>query len=272
MRGLSGRWGWVLGVAAAGWAAALGAGGGCNAIIGLDEPVLRGVDGGTSACEEGMECDDGDPCTTIDVCQGGVCVGGNRIQCCDPQGTSSDGGIPWKEEGAPCDDGNACTAESTCQANSCVPTITGGDAGADGKSNAWAHWVPEGQKKYVVDGEEVIDTATGKIWRRTVDSAATSDEADSVCGTHGSLWRLPTRIELISIVDYGRSMPATDVDAFPGTPSECFWTSSSSIDADGRAYVYFVHFDTGRMSVYRYINNQLINPMQCSGLYVRCVR
>jgi hypothetical protein len=39
-------------------------------------------------------------------------------------------------------------------------------------------------------------------------------------------WRLPTRIELVSIVDYGRYNPAIDPTAFPSTPAEYFCSSS----------------------------------------------
>jgi hypothetical protein len=42
----------------------------------------------------------------------------------------------------------------------------------------------------------------------------------------GAGWRLPTRIELITIVDYGQQDPAIERTAFPMTPAEEFWTAS----------------------------------------------
>ena len=40
-------------------------------------------------------------------------------------------------------------------------------------------------------------------------------------------WRLPTRIELVSIIDLGTSYPAIDGTAFPNTTGQFFWSSSS---------------------------------------------
>jgi hypothetical protein len=78
---------------------------------------------------DGTPCDDGDACTQNDVCQAGVCVGGNPIVCapldqshgtgtCNPAtGVCS---YPARANGTPCDDGNACTQGDTCQNGSCV--------------------------------------------------------------------------------------------------------------------------------------------------------
>src|SRR5262249_7906554 len=43
----------------------------------------------------------------------------------------------------------------------------------------------------------------------------------------GRTWRLPTRIELLSIVNFTRTSPAIDTTAFPGTPGGKYhWTAS----------------------------------------------
>ena len=39
-------------------------------------------------------------------------------------------------------------------------------------------------------------------------------------------WRLPTRLELVSIVDFAAYEPAIDRAAFPGTPAFGFWSGS----------------------------------------------
>lgn len=55
--------------------------------------------------------------------------------------------------------------------------------------------------------------------------------ADGWCGHHD--WRLPTRRELLSIVDYSQMYPAIDREYFPNTPSnKSFWTSNSYVKYD----------------------------------------
>lgn len=78
----------------------------------------------------GTPCDDGDLCTKVDVCEGGMCSGKAPLDCanldsfcglgvCDPQtgmcGVKSKDGM----DGVPCDDGFACTPEDTCEAGKC---------------------------------------------------------------------------------------------------------------------------------------------------------
>jgi hypothetical protein len=59
-----------------------------------------------------------------------------------------------------------------------------------------------------------------------------------LCGNKD--WRLPTRKELLSIVDNGQLKPAIDTSYFPNTPSAHFWSSSPYADQAGSAWqVYF---------------------------------
>src|SRR5262249_25587381 len=77
---------------------------------------------------DGVQCDDGDPCTGLGTCSNGACSKGKPINCsfldgpctagvCDPQiGCKS---AP-KNNGAPCDDGLFCTINDHCQGGQCV--------------------------------------------------------------------------------------------------------------------------------------------------------
>jgi hypothetical protein len=88
----------------------------------------------TGACSnpnanDGTSCNDGNLCTQTDTCQGGVCTGGNPINCpapdqchdpgtCNPAtGTCSN---PPAADGTACNDGNLCTQTDTCQSGACV--------------------------------------------------------------------------------------------------------------------------------------------------------
>lgn len=78
--------------------------------------------------KNGLACDDGNPCTTNDVCRNGVC-GGTAIQCtpldqCHVAGTCS-GGIcsnPPALNGSACNDGNPCTKNDICTNGTCAGT------------------------------------------------------------------------------------------------------------------------------------------------------
>ena len=64
--------------------------------------------------------------------------------------------------------------------------------------------------------------------------------AVALCGT--SSWRLPSREELRSIVDYSRYDPSIDEDYFPNTQSVRYWSASPFIDGTDDAWnIYFYH-------------------------------
>lgn len=82
---------------------------------------------------------------------------------------------------------------------------------------------------YVDNGNgTVTDQITGLVWQRLA-SGAKYRQADAAryCPTQGPQWRLPTRLELVSLVDFTVASPGPTINqAFPGTPGEVFWTSS----------------------------------------------
>ena len=109
----------------------------------------------------------------------------------------------------------------------------------------------------VGDAEVVVDEVTHLMWQRTVNENTYSwDQAIEFCDrlelAGHSDWRLPARIELISLIDFTRSMelsppsPAIDPDAFPNTPAQWFWSSSPAAGAPSNAwhvYFYFGYVD-----------------------------
>ena len=94
----------------------------------------------------------------------------------------------------------------------------------------------------------VTDRTTGLVWQREISAVTyTQDEALAACAClslagHDD-WRLPSRLELVSIVDFTRQDPAIDPAAFPDTPIDYFWTSSRLAgEPPDRAY-YLAFFD-----------------------------
>lgn len=69
----------------------------------------------------------------------------------------------------------------------------------------------------------------------------TAVNAAALCGKTD--WRLPTREELHSIVNYGASSPAIDSNYFPNTKSDFYWSSSSYAGNPSNAW--FVFFNGG---------------------------
>ncbi|HAN32095.1 MAG TPA: hypothetical protein DCQ06_10900, partial [Myxococcales bacterium] len=75
---------------------------------------------------QSASCDDGDPCTGQDICQGGSCKG-DPTKACDDQNPctldscSQTQGCSWKAKTGNCEDGNPCTIGDQCVAGTCLP-------------------------------------------------------------------------------------------------------------------------------------------------------
>jgi hypothetical protein len=73
-------------------------------------------------------CDDGDACTTVDVCDTGSCVGSEPLVCddtnpCTDDSCDSGAGCVFTNNVDPCDDGDACTTVDLCDDGSCVGSV-----------------------------------------------------------------------------------------------------------------------------------------------------
>ncbi len=117
---------------------------------------------------------------------------------------------------------------------------------------------------YTIGTDTVVDNVTGLEWQKTDDDTPRNwSIAKQYCYSliedgHYD-WRLPTREELRSIVDYGTSSPAVNSVAFPDTDSSDYWSATSYDNGDN---VWVVSFDNGNDSF----------PIKSSLNYVRCVR
>jgi hypothetical protein len=74
---------------------------------------------------DGLDCDDGNACTTVNYCQGGVCVGKGSLECddgnaCTTDQCSPEAGCIFTPFAGYCDDGNSCTPDDHCLAGVCT--------------------------------------------------------------------------------------------------------------------------------------------------------
>jgi hypothetical protein len=120
--------------------------------------------------------------------------------------------------------------------------------------------------QYAISAGTVLDTRTGLVWQRSVDSTLrTWDAAQSYCAAlslSGPGWRLPSAKELLTLVDLTAIYPAVPIDstAFPNTPAYGFW--SSSLRAGDPSSAWMLLGDSGSMTT-----DWLGTPAN-----VRCVR
>jgi len=97
--------------------------------------------------------------------------------------------------------------------------------------------------------DTVSDPVTGLMWQRTVPVTtyappdATRHCAALRAGGHDD-WRVPSAIELVSIVDPSRGTPALDPAVFPDTPSTLFLTTTT---AGSTTAVWLVDFSDGTL-------------------------
>lgn len=143
---------------------------------------------------------------------------------------------------------------------------TGVDAAVDAPRGAdpvsWAKWpMPNydggavflpNQPSYQTVGASVEDQVTRLVWRAEfVPGDFKFAAAQTACSNlPDGPWRLPKRIELLSLVDYAK--PGTKIDAtkFPGVTTSTAWTSSEVrpfVGGDAQQY-WTVNFESGLVS------------------------
>jgi len=149
-----------------------------------------------------------------------------------------DGGLVVRLDGGPVASGGVVATGGI------VRTGGGGMGGTVGTGD-WAGWPMPNDQVDVTAGAPnlesytdnhdgtVTDNVTGLMWQQTVPAGTyyTWSQAVAYCPTLNlaghSDWRLPSRIELVSLVDFGVSSGATiNATYFPSTPAGYFWSSS----------------------------------------------
>jgi hypothetical protein len=94
----------------------------------------------------------------------------------------------------------------------------------------------DGRYEILANGAEIRDLRTGLVWQRCqvgqkwngttcIGKAKefTFDEAEKLAGQD---WRLPTKDELLTLVDLSAGRPTINHKAFPNTPAANVWTCS----------------------------------------------
>ncbi|MDH5560186.1 MAG: DUF1566 domain-containing protein [Deltaproteobacteria bacterium] len=117
---------------------------------------------------------------------------------------------------------------------------------------------------------KVTDNITGLTWQQADDGQLYNfSEANAYCENSTLAfykdWRLPSLIELVSIVDYQNHNPSIDLNYFPGTQAAKYHSSSTdSVQAD---YSWSVNFPNGA-----FFRQTTSDQTDDSKAYVRCVR
>lgn len=152
------------------------------------------------------------------------------------------------------------TGQSKCHDTSGAEIACAG-TGQDGAYN-------HNPRSYTDYGNGTItDNVTGLIWQKEDDDktrtwASAGAYCDSLTLGGQSDWRLPTRRELMSLVDYGIPAPGPAINTtyFPNTDAHYYWSSTNYAGSTSSAWT--VQFYEGSVG----------SRVKSGSDYVRCVR
>jgi hypothetical protein len=157
-----------------------------------------------------------------------------------------------------------------------APDTGNGDAGPGVAPASWAQWVMPNYEAGTVDVENaphytagagfVHDDVTGLTWLQPTPNnpSLSYDDAVTFCASltmPAGPWRLPTRIELVTLLDFGRDSGSLIGSAFPGTSSGKHWTASADRDVGGNPapsgsrLLWTVDFQSGAVTLQPEANN-----------------
>jgi hypothetical protein len=235
----------------------------------------EGVQGAIScACDLNFRSDGAAACVPDVMCPatactpGGRCVVGDADYSCvcdiEFEGTGTKDCVAVGRCAMP----TVCNADYVCRSKDMTYVCRGQFADWPmPTTNTGAKTAPN----YLPADETVQDVVTGLIWQRNLPEtypgcAGTCawDKAKAYCDglvlSNAEDWRLPTMIELVSILDDNAVMPSIDAATFPNTPSDNFWSASPNVGDISQAWgVGFAAF-------------QVLARPKTDSLHVRCVR
>ncbi len=257
---------------------------GCNALFGLDSSTLvldeggasgaaaSAVDGSTGESHSGAASGSGSgapadldaPVVSSGSPSSGSSGSGSSGGSSGTGRGDAEGGLEVEAGASDC---TACPSGLACERY----------GGPTCQDPTWAQWPIANTAPDVAGGAPnphrytdnldgtVTDNVTELIWQQGVPStsytepdAVTYCQNISIAGHHD--WRLPSEVELISIVDQGKYNPSIDETYFPGTPASPFWSSTRAGGATTLGWgVTFIFGQIG--------SNDISSPN-----YVRCVR
>lgn len=112
------------------------------------------------------------------------------------------------------------------------------------------------------DAGTAFDLVTGLTWSTASVQKSDFAGANGTCATMGTGWHVPTRIQLVSLIDFTQPLgsPTIDPVTFPGTQPLPYWTSSQ-VPGDASTLYWTVDFGTG-----------LVQQTVSGNYYVRCVK
>lgn len=252
-----------------------------------DRTPLGGYDGGVeldASADAASDAAGADALVEVDDCighgcqHGAVCVDRTDASVCDCTGTGY--------RGALCEiDINECNDEHLCKSLDypCVQTSPPGYT-CRGQMADWpmpdstpGASTPASYDVTSVPGV-VIDNVTGLQWQRErplsyLGCSGMRELPYDICSWPEAVgycnalvlaghddWRLPSKIELESILDLTRASIKVDLTIFPDTKADWYQTSSPYVDTPG--LVWMVSFEYGANNQFPIVEKQ----------YVRCVR
>lgn len=125
------------------------------------------------------------------------------------------------------------------------------------------------EKKFTIDDNKpskVFHTTSGLEWSRCVIGQTWNNDSKTCDGDGERFtwqsalklsqtykleghtdWRLPNIKELVSLVERACVSPAIELDIFPATPSDSYWTATPNTSADKADEAWSVGFYNGRL-------------------------